>query len=82
MTDFTTEDGDEQARPQFTVSRLRRGYSAVEVDEFLDDVAAAVRQGQPVPSILEATFSVCFGGYDQQEVDIFLDDLHGELSRV
>lgn len=82
MTDFTTEDGDEQTRPQFTVSRLRRGYSAAEVDAFLDSVATAVRQDQPVPNILEARFSVCFGGYDQQEVDIFLDDLHLELSQV
>lgn len=82
MTDFSTEDGAEQTRPQFTVSRLRRGYSAAEVDEFLDSIAAAVRQGQPVPNVLEARFNVCFGGYDQQEVDIFLDDLHGELSSV
>jgi DivIVA domain-containing protein len=80
MTDLTTGD-DGQSRPQFTTSRIRRGYSCPEVDEFLDRVATALRNGEPAPDIEDVRFSVCFRGYDQQEVDIFLDDLLLELHR-
>lgn len=81
MTDFTTGDDDGQTRPQFTTSRIRRGYACPEVDDFLERVATALRNGDPVPDIEEVRFSLCFRGYDQQEVDIFLEDLQLELQQ-
>lgn len=68
--------------PQFTVHRLRRGYSTQEVDAFLDGLAASIGQGDDVPDIAGVTFSPVYGGYDEREVDAFLEDLRHQLGRA
>lgn len=72
------EQGAESG-PQFTVHRLRRGYSIPEVDAFLDHLAASIGQGGGVPDIADVTFTPTYGGYDEREVDDFLEDLAQQL---
>lgn len=65
------------ARPQFTPTRWREGYSVADVDDFLDRVFHALSTGHPVPDVDGARFRPTrFGeGYDMEEVDDFLDEL-------
>lgn len=70
------------ARPQFTPTRWREGYSVADVDDFLDRVFHALSTGHPVPDVDGARFRPTrFGeGYDMEEVDDFLDELAAGLS--
>lgn len=68
----------EDSRPQFrTTGWLSQGYAVEDVDDFLDQVFAAVAAGRPVPDIMEARFRTARGrgAYDMAEVDTFLDEL-------
>lgn len=72
----------EQTGPQFTVHRLRRGYSTQEVDAFLDQLAQSIGGGGQPPDIANVSFSASYGGYDEREVDEFLDDLATQLGQT
>lgn len=71
----------EQAGPQFTTHRVRRGYNRSEVDGFLSALMTTLGTGGQAPVIAEITFTPEYGGYDEREVDTFLDDLAGELGQ-
>lgn len=63
----------------FTTVRFKEGYSAREVDDFLDEIVDRMATGDHslARRIKEKTFSnVRFrGGYDIDEVDDFLDEV-------
>ena len=63
----------------FQVTGLRVGYDVDEVDVFLDEVCAALDQGEDVTDLLErARFSpVKRKGYDRGQVDALLDRIAG-----
>jgi DivIVA domain-containing protein len=70
----------EQQRPRFSTVRLRMGYDAEQVDEFIDRVMATVN-GQPVqrPVTADEIRNIAFSsvwmreGYHVAQVDMFLD---------
>lgn len=68
-------------RPTFRLTRFfQEGYAVEDVDNFLDEVFAAIAGGRPVPNITEAVFRPTRStGYDMAEVDHFLDDLSANL---
>lgn len=75
----------------FTQTQFREGYDEQEVDDLLDEAAAALRHHEgghvagsaPLTSrrVAEARFTATTlrRGYDQGEVDAFLDDLRHTL---
>jgi DivIVA domain-containing protein len=72
--------GEQRQRPRFSTVRLRMGYDAEQVDEFIDRVMATVN-GQPVqrPVTADEIRNIAFSsvwmreGYDVAQVDMFLD---------
>jgi DivIVA domain-containing protein len=63
---------------RFTPVRLREGYDMREVDDFLDELVAAVTAGRPVqPLVAAARFTPVRlrEGYDMRDVDQFLDEV-------
>ena len=73
---------------QFGVVRLREGYDQVAVDNFLDDLAGALRSSMTVEGLSqlvdEALFPVRMlrGGYDLDDVDDFLDEVVQAASEI
>jgi DivIVA domain-containing protein len=63
----------------FAVTGLSAGYDVDEVDGFLDDVCAALEQGEDVTDLVErARFSpVKRRGYEMGQVDTLLDRIAG-----
>lgn len=71
----------QQGQPTFrTAGFFRTGYATAEVDDFLDEVTAAIAQGRQVPDIATRRFTVQRGGYAMDEVDAFLDELLAGLT--
>ena len=69
------ELADEVRNVRFTPVRFREGYDMSEVDDFLDQVVAALESGAPVADLVEhARFTPVRmrEGYDMADVDDFL----------
>ena len=63
---------------EFTMVRWRRGYSAEEVDDFLDVLVARLLDGEPVAELLDGTrFRQVQGqaSYTMSEVDDLLEEV-------
>lgn len=63
---------------RFTTTRFRPGYDPDEVDDFLDRVIQAVRNGDDLTPMIDAARfrSVTLGeAYDEDEVDDYLEGL-------
>ena len=69
--------------PAFATSRVRRGYNVEQVDAFLADVTAAVREGREPPSVFQTSFTSTHLsiGYSEVEVDDYLDELAKALGQ-
>jgi DivIVA domain-containing protein len=64
---------------RFQMTGFRVGYHVDEVDDFLDELCAAIERGEDVTDLVEhAQFSpVKRKGYDMQQVDALLDRIVG-----
>ena len=63
---------------QFTPVRFREGYELQQVDEFLDQLEAAIEAGRPIAPMVEAArFRMVRRqeSYEMGEVDEFLDEV-------
>jgi len=71
---------DRAARPDkerfSTVSLIRPGYHAGDVDSFCGDIASYFQQQKQllVSSVRTTTFRTALGGYDEAQVDALLDE--------
>ena len=69
---------DQITNVRFTPVRLREGYDMGEVDQFLDELAAASDRGEPLrPMVDRARFTPVRlrEGYDMGDVDAFLEQM-------
>ncbi|MFD6175825.1 MULTISPECIES: DivIVA domain-containing protein [unclassified Isoptericola] len=75
---MSTSLAEEILSKRFATTKLREGYDMSEVDDFLDTLVAAVKDGTDVAALVDgARFaSTKFReGYDMTEVDDYLDEV-------
>jgi len=80
---MSTSLAEEILSKRFATTKLREGYDMSDVDDFLDSLVLAVKDGGDVAALVDgARFaSTKFReGYDMTEVDDYLDEIKGRVA--